>query len=63
MPTYLYNCVDCGLELDVKHGFEEIYDEPCEGCGGVVKKNFGTVRLSNDALPMRKAIKHIDIRL
>ena len=29
MPTYLYNCVECGLDLDVKHGFDETYDEPC----------------------------------
>ena len=53
MPTYVYRCLDCGLSLDVYHSFEETYQDDCNGCGGVVRKHFGSVHIAASATPTR----------
>jgi len=53
MPLYTYRCLDCGLSLDVRHGFDESYDEVCTGCKGLVRKYMGNVHISASATPTR----------
>ena len=53
MPVYAYRCLDCGLTVDVRHGFDETYGADCEGCGGIVRKYFGHVQFAPSATPSR----------
>jgi len=40
MPLYDYACTKCGRVHEVRHGFEENYDAPCEACGSPVRRVF-----------------------
>ena len=53
MPVYAYRCSDCGLTVDVRHGFDETYEAGCEGCGEAVRKYFGHVQFAPSANPSR----------
>jgi putative FmdB family regulatory protein len=53
MPIYSYRCLDCGLSFDVRHSFEETYDDVCEGCAGVVRKYMGYIHIAASATPTR----------
>ena len=53
MPIYCYRCLDCGLNHEIRHGFDETYDGICDGCGGVVRKYFGEVHIAASATPTR----------
>tara|TARA_B100000586_G_C20060555_1_gene406085 strand:+ start:428 stop:838 length:411 start_codon:yes stop_codon:yes gene_type:complete len=53
MPVYVYRCLDCGLSFDVRHSFDETYDDSCGGCQGVVRKHMGHVHVSASATPTR----------
>ena len=53
MPAYVYTCQECGLSVDVVHSMKETHEESCQGCGGELKKNYGTIQLSAGATPSR----------
>ena len=53
MPIYCYRCLDCGLNHEIRHGFDETYDGICDSCGGVVRKYFGEVHIAASATPTR----------
>ena len=53
MPVYVYRCLDCGLSHEVRHGFDETYDDVCDACEGVVRKYFGDVYIAASATPTR----------
>src|SRR5512135_1275438 len=38
MPLYDYACTKCGRTHEVRHGFDESYDRPCEACGGPLRR-------------------------
>lgn len=40
MPLYDYACTKCGRTHEVRHGFDESYGEPCEACGGAMRRVF-----------------------
>jgi len=40
LPLYDYQCQACGHVTEVRHGFRETYDAPCEKCGGAVARKF-----------------------
>lgn len=40
MPLYDYACTACGRIHEVRHGFDETYDRPCEACGAPVRRVF-----------------------
>ena len=40
MPLYDYACTKCGRVHEVRHGFDETYDEPCEVCGAPLRRVF-----------------------
>lgn len=40
MPLYDYACTACGRVHEVRHGFDESYDRPCEACGAPVRRVF-----------------------
>lgn len=40
MPLYDYACTKCGRTHEVRHGFDESYDRPCEACGGPLRRVF-----------------------
>ena len=40
MPLYDYACTKCGRTHEVRHGFDESYDQPCEVCGGPLRRVF-----------------------
>ena len=43
MPLYDYKCSNCGTLREVRHGFNDVYQEPCAECGA------GMVRVFNPA--------------
>jgi len=53
MPIYNYRCLDCGLTHEIRHGFDETYDDVCDACEGVVRKYFGDVYIAASATPTR----------
>ncbi len=53
MPIYCYRCLDCGLNHEIRHGFDETYGGVCDACGGVVRKYFGEVHIAASATPTR----------
>ncbi len=40
MPLYDYACTACGRVHEVRHGFDETYDRPCEACGAPMRRVF-----------------------
>jgi putative FmdB family regulatory protein len=40
MPLYDYACSKCGQVREVRHGFGESFEEPCEACGGALRRVF-----------------------
>lgn len=40
MPLYDYACTKCGRVREVRHGFGESFNEPCEACGGALRRVF-----------------------
>lgn len=40
MPTYAYRCLDCGNELDVLHGFNDVPSIRCSACQSTMRKVF-----------------------
>jgi len=40
MPLYDYQCSQCGHVIEVRHGFNDSHDAPCDKCGGVLKRVF-----------------------
>lgn len=40
MPLYDYQCSQCGAVTEVRHGFDQTHDAPCEKCGGSLKRVF-----------------------
>lgn len=40
MPLYDYKCTHCGKVSEVRHGFNEGWNEPCPDCGGPVTRVF-----------------------
>jgi putative FmdB family regulatory protein len=40
MPLYDYACTKCGHTLEVRHGFDETYAQPCAQCGAPVRRVF-----------------------
>ncbi len=40
MPLYDYKCSKCQKVTEVRHGFGEIFAEPCPQCGGVLSRVF-----------------------
>ena len=40
MPLYDYACTKCGRTQEVRHGFDETYDRPCEACGAQMRRVF-----------------------
>ncbi len=40
MPLYDYACTKCGKIREVRHGFNERFDEPCEACGSPLRRVF-----------------------
>jgi len=40
MPLYDYACTKCGQTHEVRHGFDESYSEPCQACGGPMRRVF-----------------------
>lgn len=40
MPLYDYACTKCGKISEVRHGFDETYQEPCAACGAPLRRVF-----------------------
>lgn len=40
MPLYDYQCSKCQNVVEVRHGFNDSYAEPCPACGGELKRVF-----------------------
>ena len=43
MPTYAYKCKTCGHALEVQQGFSDPSLTECPVCGGVLRKQYGSV--------------------
>jgi putative FmdB family regulatory protein len=43
MPTYAYKCKSCGNALEVQQGFSDPSLTECPVCGGVLRKQYGSV--------------------
>ncbi|WP_069941281.1 FmdB family zinc ribbon protein [Micrococcus luteus] len=46
MPTYAYRCKDCGYAFDVVQAFTDDALTECPACGGVLRKQYGSVGVS-----------------
>ena len=46
MPTYAYRCKDCGHAFDVVEAFTDDALTECPACGGVLRKQYGSVGVS-----------------
>lgn len=46
MPTYEYQCKDCGNDLEVVQSFSDDALTECPTCGGKLKKIFGNIGIS-----------------
>lgn len=46
MPTYAYRCKDCGHAFDVVQAFTDDALTECPACGGVLRKQYGSVGVS-----------------
>jgi putative FmdB family regulatory protein len=40
MPLYDYQCSNCQKVVEVRHGFNDSYSDPCAACGGELKRVF-----------------------
>jgi putative FmdB family regulatory protein len=40
MPLYDYRCAQCGAVTEIRHGFNDSHDAPCEACGGTLSRVF-----------------------
>jgi putative FmdB family regulatory protein len=40
VPLYDYQCRQCGKVAEVRHGFNETYEEPCAECKGEMRRVF-----------------------
>ena len=40
MPLYDYQCSSCGQTIEIRHGFNDTYAEPCAACGGSLTRVF-----------------------
>jgi len=40
MPLYDYACTKCGRVHEVRHGFDETHNAPCEACGAPLRRVF-----------------------
>jgi len=40
MPLYDYACTQCGRTVEVRHGFNEVHQDPCTVCGAPVRRVF-----------------------
>jgi putative FmdB family regulatory protein len=40
MPLYDYACTQCGRTFEVRHGFDEVHQDPCTVCGAPVRRVF-----------------------
>lgn len=40
MPLYDYKCSACGKSFEIRHGFNERHEAPCEACGGRLVRVF-----------------------
>ncbi len=40
MPLYDYQCSQCANVVEVRHGFDDRYAEPCPKCGGALNRVF-----------------------
>lgn len=40
MPLYDYQCKQCQKITEVRHGFKDVYAEPCPQCGGTLARVF-----------------------
>lgn len=40
MPLYDYACAQCGRVEEVRHGFDETHEAPCQACGGALRRVF-----------------------
>lgn len=36
MPLYDYKCGACGKTFEIRHGFNDRHETPCEACGGAL---------------------------
>ncbi len=43
MPTYAYACKQCGHRFDAVQSFSDAALTECPECGGILRKQFGTV--------------------
>ena len=46
MPTYEYACRSCGTHLEVVQRFDDEPLSDCPGCGGQLRKVFGSIGIS-----------------
>ena len=46
MPTYAYRCKDCGHAFDIVQAFTDDALTECPACGGVLRKQYGSVGVS-----------------
>ncbi len=40
MPLYDYQCKQCQKVTEVRHGFKDVYAQPCPTCGGELARVF-----------------------
>ncbi len=40
MPLYDYLCKQCEKVTEVRHGFQDVYAQPCPQCGGTLSRVF-----------------------
>lgn len=38
MPLYDYECSKCRHIVEVRHGFDDTYAEPCSACGSALRR-------------------------
>ena len=48
MPYYDFKCTECGKEINVKLGMEEVKPDSCE-CGGSLKRDYKKVAVDNSS--------------
>ncbi|MSW30224.1 MAG: FmdB family transcriptional regulator [Actinobacteria bacterium] len=46
MPTYDYQCKDCGHAFEAQQAFTDDALTECPSCGGALKKKFGSVGIA-----------------
>src|SRR5579864_4669187 len=46
MPTYEYRCKSCGEHLEVVQSFKDEALTTCPGCGGDLRKVFGSIGIA-----------------